>query len=225
MPGKSEAEKAMKEKIAKRAAQEIKDGMYVNLGIGIPTLCSNFIDEGRDVTLECEDGLLGMGSFPHEHEVDADLINASKQTVTILPGGSFFSSSRTFAMIRGHFMDISILGGFQVSKNADLANWIIPGKKLKGMGGAMDLVSGAKDLIITMSHVSSKGELKILNECQLPLTGRGVVHLLITDKAVFKFNKPTKEIMLTEIDANTDLDWVKKNTECDFIVSPALKAF
>jgi 3-oxoacid CoA-transferase len=211
-----------RDRLAKRAALEIQDGMYVNLGIGIPTLCANFLAPDVNITLQSENGILGLGPFPKEHMVDADLINAGKQTVSVLPGSSFFSSSQSFAMIRGRHMDLSILGGLQVSQHGDLANWIIPGKMVKGMGGAMDLVSGAKKLIVTMEH-TAKGNHKILKECGLPLTGKGVVDILITEMAVFKFDKATREMVLIEIAKDTNLEEVKKATGCDFVVSPTLR--
>ena len=223
-PGKADKDADKRDRLAKRAAKEIQDGMYVNLGIGIPTLCSNFLEPGVNITLQSENGILGLGPFPPEHMVDADLINAGKQTVSTLPGASFFSSSQSFAMIRGRKMDMSILGGLQVSQKGDLANWIIPGKMVKGMGGAMDLVSGAKKLIVTMEH-TAKGNHKILQECSLPLTGKGVVDMLITDMAVFQFNKATGEMILLEIAKDTNLEEVKKATGCSFIVSPNLRDY
>ncbi|MDU9762985.1 3-oxoacid CoA-transferase subunit B [Helicobacter pylori] len=205
----------MREVIIKRAAKELKEGMYVNLGIGLPTLVANEVS-GMNIVFQSENGLLGIGAYPLEGSVDADLINAGKETITVVPGASFFNSADSFAMIRGGHIDLAILGGMEVSQNGDLANWMIPKKLIKGMGGAMDLVHGAKKVIVIMEHCNKYGESKVKKECSLPLTGKGVVHQLITDLAVFEFfNNAMK---LVELQEGVSLDQVKEKTEAEFEV-------
>ncbi len=205
----------MREAIIKRAARELKEGMYVNLGIGLPTLVANEVS-GMNIVFQSENGLLGIGAYPLEGGVDADLINAGKETVTVVPGASFFNSADSFAMIRGGHIDLAILGGMEVSQNGDLANWMIPKKLIKGMGGAMDLVHGAKKVIVIMEHCNKYGESKVKKECSLPLTGKGVVHQLITDLAVFEFSN--NAMKLVELQEGVSLDQVKEKTEAEFEV-------
>lgn len=207
-------------KIVKRAVMEVEDGMNVNLGIGIPTLVANEIPTDFNVLLQSENGLLGIGPYPVEGMEDPDLINAGKETVTVVPGASFFDSAESFAMIRGGHIDLAILGGMEVSEQGDLANWMIPGKMVKGMGGAMDLVNGAKKVIVIMEHVNKHGESKIKKECTLPLTGKHVVQRLITDLAVFDFTP--KGMILIETQEGVTIQEVKEKTEASFIVSPEL---
>jgi 3-oxoacid CoA-transferase subunit B len=209
-----------REKIVARASREIEDGMNVNLGIGLPTLLADTANDRRQVLLESENGLLGIGPYPNTGEADADVINAGKETVTTVPGASYFSSAESFAMIRGGHLDLAILGGMEVSESGDLANWMVPGKMVKGMGGAMDLVAGAKRVVVIMEHVTKTGEPRVRHHCTLPLTGVGVVNRLITDLAVFDFgpNGPT----LIELQHGVTLSEVENFTEATFVVAPNL---
>ena len=208
-----------REDIAARAARELKDGFYVNLGIGIPTLVANYIPAGLKVTLQSENGMLGMGPFPYPGEEDPDLINAGKQTITEFPSTSYFSSSDSFAMIRGGHIDMAILGAMEVSEGGDIANWTIPGKMVKGMGGAMDLVAGVKRVIALMEHANKAGKSKVLKACTLPLTGTGCIDLIITDLCVFQVDRKAKILKLLELAPGVTLDDVKAKTEASFVTA------
>ncbi len=211
-----------REQLAERAAKELQDGFYVNLGIGIPTLVANHIPDGMDVTLQSENGMLGMGPFPTEDEVDADLINAGKQTITELKKTSYFSSADSFAMIRGGHINLSILGAMEVSEKGDIANWMIPGKMVKGMGGAMDLVAGVQRVVVIMDHTNKAGETKLLKECSLPLTGKGCVDRVITTLGVFDVVEDG--LKLVELADGVTLEEVAEKTEAKYTVADSLAA-
>ena len=205
-----------RDQTAARAAKELRDGYYVNLGIGIPTLVANHVPKGMTVTLQSENGMLGIGPFPYDDEVDPDLINAGKQTISELPLTSYFDSAQSFAMIRGGHIDLAVLGGMEVSEKGDLANWMVPGKMIKGMGGAMDLVAGVKKIIVVMEHVSRDGSAKFIPECTLPLTGRNVVDMIITDLAVFQRPDHSRPFKLMELAPGVTREEVREKTTANY---------
>ncbi|MDX2016271.1 MAG: CoA transferase subunit B [Planctomycetota bacterium] len=207
-----------RDQITHRAAKELRDGYIVNLGIGMPTLVANAVPEGMDVWLQSENGLLGIGPFPRESEVDPDLINAGKQTVTARKGASFFSSADSFAMIRGGHIDLCILGAMQVSQEGDLANWMVPGKMVKGMGGAMDLVAGVRRVVVTMEHVAKGNAAKLVKQCSLPLTGRACVDMVITDLCVLEMDRAKRRFVLKELAADVSVEQFKQLTEAEVII-------
>ena len=212
-----------RDQMAERAAKELRDGFYVNLGIGIPTLVSNYIPAGMSVQLQSENGMLGFGPFPYEGEEDPDLINAGKQTVTEIPTTSYFSSADSFAMIRGGHIDMCILGAMQVSQDGDIANWMIPGKMVKGMGGAMGLVAGVRKIVVTMEHNAKDGSAKIVKKCSLPLTGQACVNMIITDLCVLEFDPARRRFVLTEVAPGVTADEVKQKTEAEIVVGPEVR--